>query len=296
MRWQDVGEKGGGAGIAFLVATATTLGRPVARLFLPFVAAWFLVFQRGIRRASLDYLARVLPGPVGPRDAFRHILTFARVALDRLFFARGDFAPFRLSATGEEHILSAARSGRGAILLLAHVGSYEAMRGYSTLQEVRVSAIGDFRNSRVFAEALRRINPRVDADLIQVEDSPTFLFQVEQRVSSGGIVAIMGDRVGSDARAVEVSFLGGTASFPSGPYLLAAILGCPIYLAFAIYREPNHYDISCELFTERVELPRGDRSGSLARYVQEYASRLEQRCRRAPFNWFNFYDFWSAAP
>jgi Predicted acyltransferase len=27
--------------------------------------------------------------------------------------------------------------------------------------------------------------------------------------------------------------------------------------------------------------------------MRRYAARLEHYCREAPFNWFNFYDFWA---
>lgn len=53
------------------------------------------------------------------------------------------------------------------------------------------------------------------------------------------------------------------------------------------------YDLYCEPFAERVTLPRGDRQGALAEHVRRYAERLEHYVRKAPDNWFNFYDFWA---
>jgi predicted LPLAT superfamily acyltransferase len=292
-RWQDVGEKGGAAGIAFLVVVATALGRRAASAFLGPIAWWFVLLHPDVRRASRDYLARVRPGPVGLREIHRHVRTFAQVALDRLFLARGDLRPFRVASSGHENLEALRARGQGAILLLSHLGSYDAMRTWSASRGLRVSAIGDFRNARMITEALRRINPAVDQDLIQIEDGPGFVLAVEERVSRGGVVATMGDRVGADGKRVEATFLGGRASFPAGPYLLAAVLGCPIYLAFGIHREPDRYEVLCEPFVERVTLPRGAREDALATLAQAYASRLEELCRAAPYNWFNFFDFWS---
>jgi predicted LPLAT superfamily acyltransferase len=42
-----------------------------------------------------------------------------------------------------------------------------------------------------------------------------------------------------------------------------------------------------------IHLPRIDRDQALARVAGQYARRLEHFCRRAPLQWFNFYDFWS---
>ncbi len=79
-----------------------------------------------------------------------------------------------------------------------------------------------------------------------------------------------------------------------GPYLLASVLHCPIYLTFGLYRGGNRYDMVCEPFAERVDLPRGAREEALAAYVQRYADRLAEHVQEAPDNWFNFFDFWSA--
>jgi predicted LPLAT superfamily acyltransferase len=47
-----------------------------------------------------------------------------------------------------------------------------------------------------------------------------------------------------------------------------------------------------EAFAECVRLPRATREQELGRYAQAYADRLEHYCRLAPFQWFNFFDFW----
>ncbi|HVP66844.1 MAG TPA: hypothetical protein VMT17_06235 [Anaeromyxobacteraceae bacterium] len=291
--WQDVAEKGASAGIALLVAVATGIGRRMARALLVPIAWWFVLLHADVRRASRDYLRRVLPGQVGVREVYRHVRTFAEVALDRIYLVRGEIRRFRMSSTGEELVEALSRGGRGGILLLAHLGSYDGLRAWSSTRGIRVSAIGDFRNARMFTAALRRMNPEVDVDLIQVEDDARFILSVAERVGQGGLVAVMGDRVAPGERRVECDFLGGRAAFPAGPYLIAATLGCPIYLVYGLYREPNRYELHCEPFAERVELPRGEREEGLARLAQRYATRLEQLCRQAPYNWFNFYDFWS---
>jgi len=78
-------------------------------------------------------------------------------------------------------------------------------------------------------------------------------------------------------------------------FALAAVLGCPVYLTFAVYSRPNRYDLYCEPFAEKLEAPRGQRSAILTASVERYAARLEHYCRMAPDNWFNFFDFWGDA-
>jgi predicted LPLAT superfamily acyltransferase len=89
-----------------------------------------------------------------------------------------------------------------------------------------------------------------------------------------------------------VSFLGAPAQLPIGPWVLASTLRVPVFLGFGIYRGGNRYDCHFELFAERIDLPRADRDAALQRYAQQFADRLEHYARLAPYNWFNFYDFW----
>ena len=73
---------------------------------------------------------------------------------------------------------------------------------------------------------------------------------------------------------------------------MAAVLKCPIYLTFGLYRGGNRYDLYCERLCERLELPRRGRQEAIVGVAQRYADRLDHYCRQAPDNWFNFYDFW----
>jgi predicted LPLAT superfamily acyltransferase len=292
-RWQDVAEKGSVLAIRLLVVLATTLGRPAARAALHLVAAWYVLFHPAVRRASRDYLVR-LQRRAGLADVYRHVLCFARVTLDRLFLVRGDARSFELSFNGEAHLRALRDSRRGALLLLSHVGSFEVLRASSEARDLPVAFLGYFRNARMINAALRELNPAVDAQLIEIRPGdPSFVLEVEQRIAEGSPVGTMSDRVGFDGKSVVAPFLGTPARFPPGPYLLAAALGCPVYLVFCLYREPNRYELHCEPFAERVSLPRAARAEALAGYAARYAARLEHYCRLAPLNWFNFYDFWS---
>ena len=118
---------------------------------------------------------------------------------------------------------------------------------------------------------------------------------MKERIDAGELVALLGDRIGLNDRVVEVELFGAPALLPAGPYWLAASLGCPVYLTFGLFHEPNRYDLYCEPFAERIELRRGDREGDARAWAQRYAQRLEHYCRMAPDNWFNFYPVWKTA-
>ena len=309
--WLDVAERGTVAGIWFFVWLSTAFGRGLSRFVLRFVVFYYALAHRSLRRVSAAYLTRV-HGKATFAMVYGHVLRFAETALDRAFIVRGKLDHFKVTRTGHEHLQALASARRGAILLGAHLGSFEAMRIQGDRHGLRINFLGYFKNARMLNSALQTLNPEATARFIPIEGSSfDFVLRVKERIEAGELIAIMGDRVGpstagsGESRVATVDFLGGKADFPTGAYVLASLLKCPLLLTFGLYRSPDRYDLYCEPFAEEVRLGRGGgrrgggeageagrRDAALQQYAQRFATRLEHFVRLAPDNWFNFYEFW----
>lgn len=296
--WTDVGEKGSVLAIRASVFAATVMGRSFGRAIARVVAFYYWLFAKGARRAAGELLRRVHGREATGGETYRQILRFAQTTLDAFFLVAGKTHHFRVTTNGHQHLAELRDNRRGAILLGAHLGSFYAMRAQSEVENLPIYAVVYTKNARRINEALERIDPGKNAKLLQMGEGIDFMLRVKELIEQGAIVAILADRVppnakdAGDARTVRVDFLGGSARLPTGPYLLASMLKCPVYTTFGLYRDPDRYDLFCEPFAERIELPRRGREEALARYAQQYASRLEHFAKMAPDNWFNFYDFW----
>jgi predicted LPLAT superfamily acyltransferase len=123
--------------------------------------------------------------------------------------------------------------------------------------------------------------------------TPATAMLLAERVGRGEFVVVAGDRVpvAAKPRVAQADFLGAPALFPVGPYVLASVLQCPVYLLFSM-RRGGRYEVHFELFRETLRLPRQGRDAALAALAAGYAARLEHFCLRAPGQWFNFFDFW----
>lgn len=292
--WLDVAEVGSLWGIRFVVGLCQLFGRGSARAFLRLIVAYYVLFNGSARRSSQAYLRRVL-GHASFAMSYRHLCTFAEVTLDRLLFASGRLGMFEVTSTGNEHLVRARSSGRGALLLGAHLGSFEAMRAGASNVALPINIVVNFKNAQRMQAVVDQLDPQLKTRFISVGNGGLdFVLAIRECIERGEMVAILADRVGPDARATEATFFGDKAAFASGPFILAAALGCPVYLTFGLYRGQNRYDLHCEPFMDRVELPRKDRQRALADVVGRFAQRLEHYTRLAPYNWFNFYDFWSS--
>jgi len=293
--WLDVTERGTAAGVWFLVVLSTVLGRAPARAFLRALVPYYMVFHGQARRSSRDYLEQV-HGHVTNRMVHDHLLRFAQCTLDRLLFVRGRVEPFDVRSHGEEHLRALLEARRGAILLGAHLGSFEAMQRMADARDMPINVVGFFRNARMLAAVLKRLNPRSTARLVELDtESVDFVLTIRERIQKGELVAILADRTVPGGRDAVVRFFGRPARLPTGPYLLASVLDCPVYLTFGLHSGRDRYDLYCEPFAERIVLSRRGRQAELAALAQRYADALERYCRLAPDNWFNFYDFWESS-
>jgi len=294
--WLTQKERGAIWGIRAVLFMATLFGRGPTRILVRFIALYYALFDRDATTASRTYLAKVHGRPARFREVYAHILRFAQTTLDRLFMLQGAHHHFVVTREGNHHLQKLTREKRGAILLGAHLGSFEAMRMSGAEERFPITIVGHFENAKMINALLSQLNPELNERVLHIGNSPLdFALTLRSRVESGEMVAMMGDRIGLNDKTVTARFFGEKALFPAGPFLIAATLRCPVYLVFGIYREPNIYELSCMPFKDRIHLPRNDRMGALESIVQEYADALEEKCRSAPDNWFNFFDFWGGA-
>ncbi|MBA3455363.1 MAG: hypothetical protein H0T42_19885 [Deltaproteobacteria bacterium] len=295
--WRKIPEAGTVFGIRALVTFARLFGRRIAGWFLYIIAFYYALIRGMARRASRDYLHR-MGEPSGFWSIVRHIHTFAQVSLDRLFFLTGRVKSFEFEQKNHDLLVDAAKSGRGVLLLGAHLGSFEVMRCRAKEFNVPINVVVDFSNAERINGVLRSLAPDMDTRLISLGTDPiAAMLEIKAAIDRGELVAILGDRLPTkrtgSARTVTSQFLGAEAAFPAGPWLLAHTLKCPVYFVAGVYTRPNHYALHFEFLADEVKLDRKEREASIARYSQTYASMLETYARSAPMNWFNFFDFWS---
>lgn len=293
--WLNQRERGAIWAIRITAFWVGLLGRKPARILVRGIAAYYVLFDRTARRASASWLERVHGEAPSFAQIYRHLLCFAQVTLDRLLFVRGTVDALEINRTGTKALEAQVATGKGAFLLGAHLGSMDAMRAEGENQRLPVSVVGHFENARMINSVLEALNPELSSRVIHAGRDPIELaLTLRDRISEGGLIALTADRVGMNDKYIEVDFFGAPAAFSTGPFILAAVLKCPIYLVFGLYFEPNRYELFCEPFADRIDLPRGDRQEALRTVVSRYAERLETYCLRAPNNWFNFFDFWQS--
>ena len=301
--WNRRVERGHAGLIRVMLWLTLRLGWRTGRALLYPITLYFFLAAPGARAASRGFLARATGQPVSSAAVFRHLFAFATMLLDRAFFLTGRTEGYAISVRGLDRLAAALAEGRGVVLLGAHLGSFEVLRTFARTAPVPVRVLMYRANAGAFSRLIERLDPELAASIIEI-GQPESMLRVHESIARGEIVGILADRApargtagagitGRGAQSIQVPFLGAPAAFPTGPFRLAASLGAPILLFFGVAAGPRRYEVSFEVFA----LPAAtDRREGLAGAVLCYAARLEQQARAAPFNWFNFYDFWDNPP
>ncbi|MCG7923701.1 MAG: lipid A biosynthesis acyltransferase [Candidatus Thiodiazotropha lotti] len=291
-RWQGQVERGTTGALHLILWIALNLGRFTARLILYPITLYFLITGSNQRRASTDYLNLTLDRPANLLDNAKHIHTFSATILDRVFLMADRYDYFDLEIHNHKLIAEHLDANQGCILLGSHLGSFEILRATAiTKRELPLKILMYPQHNEMMMQVFSELNPSLVDSIIEL-GRPDTLIKAQEVVDQGGILGLLGDRVTDTNKTVQCQFLGRDTTFPQGPMLLASIMKCPVFLFFGLYLGGNRYQIRMEHFTDRVELERGRREEMLQTWTQRYADRLEFHARHAPYNWFNFYDFW----
>jgi predicted LPLAT superfamily acyltransferase len=291
--WRRQKEAGTPSGMRLIRWIALRLGRSPARLILWPVALYFYLRKAEYRRISRRYLSRALGRKTHWWNIIRHIHTFAATVLDRVYFLTDQFHRFHIRLFNNDMLHQLTANTQGCLLLGAHLGSFEVLRStaikYGALP-LKVLMYQD--QTEHVTRLLEGLNPDIGQTIIPL-GSPETLIKVKECIDQGDIIGLLGDRATETDKTVDCLFLGKSARFPVGPILLAHSLKTPVVLFFGLYLGGNRYEIHFELLADRIEIHRMNRKTDVRDWCQRYVDRLEHYTRYAPYNWFNFYDFWN---
>ena len=305
--WAWLAERGTALGLRLCLLSYRLLGRRGCQALLVPVVLYFYLTGRVQRHASQQFLARAFrfkgwsrqPGFI---DGYRHFFSFAARGLDTFIGWSGGWSgttPPDLIRPGDMVALPAAVADqRGALVIVAHLGNVDISRAVLDAKtRERLLILVHTRHSENYNKVLRDFQPAAALNTLQVTDlGPETAIALKQRIDEGYWIVIAGDRVPikSEGRTVEAPFLGQPAPISTGPYILAFLMECPVYLLFCL-REGDHYRLHFEKFADRVELPRSVRGERLRDCAAKFTDRLQDYALRDPFQWYNFFDFWAPA-
>ncbi len=292
--WAHMPERSNMAMLRLMTWISLRLGRRVGRVVLHGIALYFLLLAPASRHASKQYLSRVLGRVPYWTDIYRHFFSFASTIHDRVYLLNQRFDLFDITVHGEQLVLDAMANRQGVLLLGAHMGSFEVIRALGrrhTKLNVAMAMYED--NARKINRMLLAINPHAQQDVISLGQVDSML-KINQYLDAGTFVGMLADRTLNGDAPLPMPLLGAHANIPMGPFRMAAILRRPVIFMTGLYVGGNRYEIHFEPLADFSTTQKHARRTEIFRAMTGYVELLEKYCRHAPYNWFNFFNFWAA--
>lgn len=300
--WHSIKEYGSQTGIKILLAAYSLGGRWLLVPCLFPVMLFFFLLRADARHASLDYLRQMhrfqpqFPAP-GLRHSFYHFWTFGLALLDKFSVWMGKITRNDVTVHNTQIIDELIARGQGGVILISHLGNFEICHALSQGRKgMRLTILHHSHHTEKFNALLEQYSGGAHVELVQVTElDMRSAIDFSEKISRGEFIAIATDRVPiSNAQAVQpFSFLGKQALFPTGPFVLAMALQAPILTLHCI-KLKGRYHIHFDYLSVGENVPRRHRQQRLHDLMQDYIQRLETFCVKAPWQWFNFYPFWTS--
>lgn len=292
--WAHTPERSNRFLLRVMVWISMRLGRRAGRVVLHGIAAYFLLFAPGSRRASEQYLRLAIGRPPNWSDLYRHFYTFAATIHDRIYLVNRHFDKFEFEVHGEVELRRLLAGGNGLFLMGAHLGSFEVIRAIGwKYSDLRVAMVMHQGNAQKIIATLAAINPEATQHIIGLGHVDSML-RVQEHLDAGGIVGMLGDRTPGGEALLAVRILGAEANLPIGPFRMAALLKRPVIFMTGLYLGDNRYSVHFDTLADFSAVTRDQRDAAVEAAIARYAVLLDQYCRQAPYNWFNFFDFWQS--
>ncbi|MDH5720276.1 MAG: glycosyltransferase family 2 protein [Spirochaetia bacterium] len=302
--WSEKKERGSSWAVKLIGFSYKVFGKTFCKLLLYPVITYFFLTGRKSRKASKLYLTRLYETEEGKKifkkkpsaiDSYKHFLEFGRAIIEKISAWIGHIKIENTQFDNAEEFLNLLRTKKGGVVIGSHLGNLEVIRALSEqVDEIKMNVLALTKHAENFNSLLKKLNPNVDIKLIQISEmSIDTAILLKEKADNGEIIVIAGDRTSavSQERISYVNFLGHPAPFAQGPFILAALLKTPVYLLFAL-REGKKYVCYFEKFSDKIDLPKKNKEQALKAEIEKFAVRLEHYCYKAPFQWYNFYNFW----
>ncbi|HTM46086.1 MAG TPA: glycosyltransferase [Polyangiaceae bacterium] len=300
----DGRSRGNALWYGFLKRILRHLGLRVGYLFLLLAVPYFYLFASRARRALHEYWAILAPQASFLQragHALRHLYTFAQVLMDRALaveqlMSPAQASPFQANGHGMENMQAALNEDKGLLLLSAHVGGWDLASSalVGTGIGERMHLVQFEAGGVIFRKvALSPHGDPVAASGHLPVDNP--IFHLRELLLNKQLVGLMGDRPLS-ARFELVQFFGHLAAFDVTAFRIARSTGAPIVACFGFKGQGQTYDFYIEPKIDCVGDSNANSALMYRAWAQDFATTLERQLRHYPYQWFNFFPFWSSIP
>ena len=315
--WSKQKEVGGSKPVKFLFFLIKIFPMFLLRCIAFPVGFFYYIFSKRARTESRRFLNNVSSFLTDDKKLLkktksffaplRHIISFALSLLEKVqtWTGKYNFKNIHFHDDDINELIRVLEEGKGVILIISHLGNAEVLRGLlnhgktGVSRKIPFTAVMDIKVTANFTTMLKELNPESVMDIIGADEiGPGSALVFEEKLASGGMVLVAGDRTSAlDAgKNIILPFLGKNAPFSSGMFYIASLMNAPVFFIFGLRRKElalkSEYDMHVHKSNISFEGSRKERKEQTVNLAASFVSLLETYCKKQPFQWYNFFNFW----
>ncbi|AHF15909.1 LpxL/LpxP family acyltransferase [Niabella soli] len=288
----DGRSKANTTGYRIFIALLKWGGTAPAYFLLRFVAGYYFLFSRQSNGAINYYLRERLhlSGFKATRARYRNYYWFGQALIDRIVLMSGIKNNFTFDFDGEAHLHQMVASGKGGLLLSAHIGNWEIAGHLLKRLNTRINIVMYDGEQQQIKEYLNSVTGERNANIIVIKDAIAHIYAIMEALNNNELVCMHADRFLPGNKTLNAPFLGEPARFPAGPFIIAAKLQVPVSFVFAMKETTAHYHFFATpgiVYSDRGE------KGAPEYILADFVMQTEQKVQTYPDQWYNYYPFWS---
>lgn len=264
------------------------------------IATGFFIMAQRRRRTSVDFYGTLYPqkGALHAHScAWRQFLNFTNLFMDHYLSVEGDQRPLQYTFEGCEHLQQAHASGTGCVLIMSHMGNWQAAAHMlkADLPELPLMLYMGQAQKQQIEKRQKEVLKAGGVHIVAVDEAGGSPFDIVEGVRflrEGGIVSLTGDRIWRKGqRSVEATFLKRPIRLPEAPYILALMGGAPLIFFFAFRTGPGRYHFTATPPHYLKPASRQQRPAAIQAAAQQYTTALETAVHAYPLQWYHFEPF-----
>jgi predicted LPLAT superfamily acyltransferase len=271
---------------AFLVSKA---GLIPAYFVLRFVALYYFLFSWKSNKAIFYYFRKRMGFSFLKTifSIYKSYYTFGQTLIDRVVISMGMLKKFTYEFDGIENIFESLDSGSGGVFISAHVGNFEISEYFfeDGHDNIIINVLTTDLERENIKNYLESLSIQSKAKYFALSQDLSHVFTMHEALSRNEFICVTGDRYIDGSKYFEAEFLGETARFPAGPFIIASKLKVPVIFVYVMKDSTFHY----HLYGRPAQVdPRNPQV-----LFDSYIENLTWLINKYPHQWFNYFDFWS---
>ncbi|HPI54513.1 MAG TPA: lipid A biosynthesis acyltransferase [Chitinophagaceae bacterium] len=209
-----------------------------------------------------------------------------RSIIDKVVLMSGIPSPFSINHEGGDCLDRIAETGKGGLLISAHLGNWEAAGHLLKRLKTKINIVmydGEHEKIKSYLDGVRERSFNV----IVIKNDISHIYEINAALQRNEFVCIHADRYVEGNKTIETQLLGSKALFPVGPFVLATTFQAPVSFVFAMKEGLKHFHFFA---SEGKIYPRGKEG--IPEILTDYTREMEAMIHRYPLQWHNYFEFW----